>query len=88
MRGMVGINEQANALLNLPFADLLSAASALRDEGRGRVQSWSRKVFIPLTQLCRNLCHYCTFSQPPRPGENAYMTREEVLAVARDEGAD
>ncbi|KEQ52269.1 5-amino-6-(D-ribitylamino)uracil--L-tyrosine 4-hydroxyphenyl transferase CofH [Sphingobium chlorophenolicum] len=66
-----------------PLADLLAAASALRDEGHGRVQSWSRKVFIPLTQLCRNLCHYCTFSQPPRPGENAYMTRDEVLAVAR-----
>ncbi|WP_375196031.1 5-amino-6-(D-ribitylamino)uracil--L-tyrosine 4-hydroxyphenyl transferase CofH [Sphingobium sp.] len=80
---MVGINGQANALLNLSFADLLSAASALRDEGHGRVQSWSRKVFIPLTQLCRNLCHYCTFSQPPRPGENAYMTQEEVLTVAR-----
>ncbi|WP_240334287.1 5-amino-6-(D-ribitylamino)uracil--L-tyrosine 4-hydroxyphenyl transferase CofH [Sphingobium estronivorans] len=62
---------------------MLTAASALRDEGHGRVQSWSRKVFIPLTQLCRNLCYYCTFSQPPRPGENAYMTRDEVLAVAR-----
>ncbi len=74
---------QAAALLDMPLADLLAAASALRDEGHGRVQSWSRKVFIPLTQLCRNLCHYCTFSQPPRPGENVYMTREQVLAVAR-----
>ena len=70
-------------LLAMPLAELMAQAAALRDEGHGRVQSWSRKIFIPLTQLCRNLCHYCTFSQPPRPGENAYMTRAEVLAVAR-----
>jgi FO synthase len=73
----------SNALLETSLTDLMAQASTLRDEGHGRVQSWSRKIFIPLTQLCRNLCHYCTFSQPPRPGENAYMTREEVLAVAR-----
>ncbi|GFZ89715.1 FO synthase [Sphingobium fuliginis] len=83
MTGRDGMSGQAAALLDMPLADLLAAASALRDEGHGRVQSWSRKVFIPLTQLCRNLCHYCTFSQPPRPGENVYMTREQVLAVAR-----
>lgn len=83
MTGRDGMSEQAAALLETPLADLLAAASALREAGHGRVQSWSRKIFIPLTQLCRNLCHYCTFSQPPRPGENAYMTREEVLAVAR-----
>jgi FO synthase len=70
-------------LLNAPTAQLLAAAAALRDEGRGRVQSWSRKIFLPLTHLCRNLCHYCTFSQPPRPGENAYMTRDQIVAVAR-----
>jgi FO synthase len=70
-------------LLNAPTAQLLAAAAALRDEGHGRIQTWSRKVFIPLTQLCRNLCHYCTFSQPPRPGENAYLSREQVLDIAR-----
>lgn len=63
--------------------DLLPIAAALRDKGHGRVQTWSPKVFIPLTQLCRNLCHYCTFSQPPRPGEAAYLTREQVLEIAR-----
>ena len=40
-------------------------------------------MFIPLTQLCRDVCHYCTFAQPPRPGERAYMTLDEVLDVAR-----
>jgi FO synthase len=45
--------------------------------------TYSPKVFIPLTKLCRDVCHYCTFAQPPRRGERAYMTGEEVLAVAR-----
>ncbi|HXV96123.1 MAG TPA: 5-amino-6-(D-ribitylamino)uracil--L-tyrosine 4-hydroxyphenyl transferase CofH [Gaiellaceae bacterium] len=45
--------------------------------------TYSPKVFIPLTKLCRDVCHYCTFAQPPRRGERAYMTADEVLAVAR-----
>ena len=62
---------------------LMARASALRDTGFGRAVSYSRKVFIPLTKLCRDVCHYCTFAQPPRPGERAYMTLDEVLEVAR-----
>jgi FO synthase len=62
---------------------LMTRAAALRDAGHGRMQTYSPKIFIPLTQLCRDVCHYCTFAQPPRRGERAYMTREEVLALAR-----
>ena len=62
---------------------LMARAAALRDAGFGRAVSYSRKVFIPLTKLCRDVCHYCTFAQPPRPGERAYMTLDEVLDVAR-----
>ncbi|MDP6389655.1 MAG: 5-amino-6-(D-ribitylamino)uracil--L-tyrosine 4-hydroxyphenyl transferase CofH [Alphaproteobacteria bacterium] len=62
---------------------LMRRAAALRDEGHGNVVSYSRKVFIPLTKLCRDVCHYCTFAEPPKRGAAAYMTREEVLAVAR-----
>ena len=40
-------------------------------------------MFIPLTQLCRDVCHYCTFAHPPRPGEPVYLDAEEVLAIAR-----
>ena len=58
-------------------------AAALRDAGFGRPVSYSRKVFIPLTKLCRDVCHYCTFAQPPRPGERAYLTLDEVIDVAR-----
>lgn len=65
------------------LAALMTRASALRDAGFGNVVSYSRKVFIPLTHLCRDVCHYCTFARPPRPGERAYMTIDEVIDVAR-----
>src|SRR5579872_6242808 len=45
--------------------------------------TYSRKVFIPLTHLCRDSCHYCVFARPPRRGEAAYMSAEAVLAVAQ-----
>jgi len=65
------------------LALLMEAAAGLRDAGHGRLVSYSRKVFIPLTQLCRDVCHYCTFAHAPRRGERAYLSRDEVLAIAR-----
>jgi len=62
---------------------LCHEAAQLRDAGHGLHQSYSRKVFIPLTHLCRDSCHYCTFSRPPRRGQPVFMTPDEVLAVAR-----
>ena len=62
---------------------VMERAAALRDAGFGRAVSYSRKVFIPLTKLCRDVCHYCTFAQPPRPGERAYMLLDEAVEVAR-----
>ncbi len=62
---------------------LMQAAAASRDAGHGNLVSYSRKVFIPLTRLCRDVCHYCTFAHPPRRGEAAYLDAEEVLAIAR-----
>jgi FO synthase len=47
------------------------------------IVTYSPKVFIPLTKLCRDVCHYCTFARPPRRGERVYMTADEVLGVAR-----
>ena len=66
-----------------PLARLMGEAASLRDDGHGEVVSYSRKVFIPLTRLCRDVCHYCTFAHPPRPGENAYLEPDEVLDIAR-----
>ena len=75
--------EEALALMErAPLPVLLEAASALRDKGRGRVITYSKKVFIPLTHLCRDYCGYCTFRADPSPGRAAYMTPDEVLAVA------
>jgi FO synthase len=62
---------------------LMATAAKLRDQGHGRLVSYSRKVFIPLTQLCRDSCHYCTFAHPPRRGERAYLAPHEVLAIAQ-----
>ncbi|MDQ2967005.1 MAG: 5-amino-6-(D-ribitylamino)uracil--L-tyrosine 4-hydroxyphenyl transferase CofH [Actinomycetota bacterium] len=70
-------------LLARPLDELCADARAMRDEGHGRLVTYSPKVFIPLTKLCRDVCHYCTFAHPPRRGERAYMSIDEVLAVAR-----
>ncbi len=66
---------------------LIAAAGALRDTGFGHAISYSRKVFIPLTHLCRDVCHYCTFAEAPRQRRAPYMTLDEVLTVAR-QGAE
>ena len=66
------------------LAAMISHARELRDDSFGRVITYSPKVFIPLTQLCRDVCHYCTFAQPPSRLKAAYMTLDEVLAVARE----
>ena len=66
-----------------PLAELIDAAGRMRDKAHGRHISYSRKVFIPLTHLCRDVCHYCTFAQRPRAGRSAYLSPDEVLAIAR-----
>jgi FO synthase len=66
-----------------PLPELLAAATAKRDAAFGRLVSYSRKVFIPLTKLCRDVCHYCTFAERPHADRPAYLSAEEVLAIAR-----
>ena len=61
----------------------MAEARAVREARSGPLVTYSPKVFIPLTKLCRDVCHYCTFARPPRRGERAYMTVDEVLEVAR-----
>ncbi|MCW5747726.1 MAG: 5-amino-6-(D-ribitylamino)uracil--L-tyrosine 4-hydroxyphenyl transferase CofH [Alphaproteobacteria bacterium] len=73
----------ADRLEQAPLAELMEAAAALRDQGHGRLISYSRKVFIPLTHLCRDVCHYCTFAERPRAGQPAYLSAEQVLEIAR-----
>src|SRR5438034_11790569 len=68
--------------LSAPLDELMAAARAVREVERGRLVTYSPKVFIPLTKLCRDVCHYCTFARPPRRGERAYMSIDEIRQVA------
>jgi FO synthase len=70
-------------LLNRPLHDLLAESEGLTVGSFGSVVTFSRKVFIPLTRLCRDVCHYCTFAKAPCDVRSPYLTRDEVLAIAR-----
>jgi FO synthase len=67
-------------LLDASLDELLAEARRTRSRD---VVTYSPKVFIPLTTLCRDVCGYCTFARPPRRGERAYMPESEVLEIAR-----
>ena len=76
--------EEAFELVHTGGLDqLLAAAAARRDAAHGQQVSYSRKVFIPLTQLCRDVCHYCTFAHAPRNGEKPYLSIEQMVAIAQ-----
>lgn len=65
-----------------PLSELCEAASVARDRGKGRTVTYSKKVFIPLTHLCRDYCGYCTFRADPQSGVRPYLLPDEVLAIA------
>src|SRR3990170_2983358 len=62
---------------------LLDAAAKRRDAAHGPTVTYSRKVFIPLTQLCRDVCHYCTFAHAPRAGQQPYLSIDQMVAIAQ-----
>jgi FO synthase len=77
--------EQAYALLDHEdWRTLAPLTAALRESGWSNRVSYSRKVFVPLTQLCRDVCHYCTFAQTPRRVSKPYLEAEDVLRIARE----
>jgi FO synthase len=71
------------SLLSEDLGTLMKRAAAIRDEAFGNRVTFSKKVFIPLTHLCRDNCGYCTFVHPPKRGEAAYLSPEQVLEIAR-----
>src|SRR5438034_7927643 len=77
---------EACALIETPadgLDDLLARAGEVRDRGRGRTVTFSKKVFVPLTTLCRDYCGYCTFRRDPgEPGAHT-MTPDEVVALVQ-----
>jgi FO synthase len=77
--------DEATALLRargLGLERLVSLASRLRDLGHGDVVTYSRKVFVPVTMLCRDHCHYCTFAKTPARLDAPFLTPEQVVAIA------
>ena len=75
---------EALSLTNAPDEGaMIQASSRLRDRGFGNVVTYSPKIFIPLTKLCRDVCHYCTFAQTPRYIEQPFMSVDEVLESCR-----
>ena len=86
LRGSSLMAEEALSLASSQQDDLYplcQVASDLRDQGKGKDVSFSPKVFIPLTRLCRDFCGYCTFRQAPDEADQLYMSPEQVLEVAR-----
>ena len=67
----------------IPLEALMARARNLREEGHGRTITYSRKVFIPLTRLCRDVCGYCTFATTPRRVKSPFLSPDEVLEIAR-----
>jgi len=77
--------DEAAALLDArgpALRELLDVASSLRDLGHGSVVTYSRKVFVPLTMLCRDVCHYCTFAKAPAKLDSPFLSLDEVVAIA------
>ena len=72
-----------DVLLAAPLAELMASACEVRDARFGRRVTYSPKVFIPLTQLCRDACDYCTFAQPPARVAAPYLSLDEVVGIAR-----
>ena len=82
-------SERARTLIETPpegLPDLLGEAAALRDRGRGRRVTFSKKVFVPLTTLCRDYCGYCAFRRDAGEAGAHTMTPDEVLALAQAGG--
>ena len=76
-------HDELESWATTPLPELMAKAARLRDIGHGNIVSFSRKVFIPLTRLCRDTCRYCTFVRSPRGAASAYLSPDEALAIAR-----
>jgi FO synthase len=78
-----GVQDDPGDLARLSLDSLLAQSEQLTLIGFGSLVTYSRKVFIPLTRLCRDVCHYCSFATTPRDLKAAYLTRDEILAIAQ-----
>lgn len=81
--GSLAAMPSSGTRLDVPLPELMARARAVRDRVTGTRITYSPKVFIPLTMLCRDRCGYCTFAQPPARLDAPYLTPEQVLRIAR-----
>ena len=79
----MGSEDVAELARQTDLARLIRLAGELRDAGHGDLVSYSKKVFLPLTHLCRDVCHYCVFARPPKAGEVAFMSPAALLEQAQ-----
>ncbi len=77
------LSQAATLLGPLPAAALMAVAEPMTLAGHGRVVTYSRKVFIPLTELCRDVCHYCTFAKAPRRLAEPFLTLDQCIEIAQ-----
>ena len=77
------VSEWLPVLQGMSLRTLMDRACDLRRQGHGELVSFSPKVFIPITHLCRDACGYCTFAKSPRAVANPFMSPDEILDVAR-----
>ena len=82
----INVNQSSNSdSISTELEDLMHRASEKRDKRWGDIVTYSRKVFVPLTNMCRDTCGYCTFVKHPDSPEAKIMTPDEVLSVAKKE---
>ena len=79
----VSSEEAAELARQTDLERLIDVAGELRDAGHGHLVSYSKKIFLPLTHLCRDVCHYCVFARPPKVGEAAFMSRAALVEQAQ-----
>ncbi len=87
MPSLLSEEEALGLAKNANTAELAAQARALCEQAHGRLVTYSRKVFIPLTKLCRDVCHYCTFAQTPRHIDSPYMPVDEVVELCHSGAA-
>jgi len=79
-----GASLDPKVIANIPLSDELTAeAFEVKQKKYGNTISYSPKVFLPITFLCRDVCHYCTFAKTPKKIGSPYLTRDEILRISR-----
>ena len=83
LSGRLSIEQTKLIAAETDLETIMHYAKGITESFHGDLLSYSKKIFMPLTMLCRDVCHYCTFAKPPIKGQKVYLTADEVLELAR-----